>query len=282
MIPDYKFGLSPLTLTSLPRDTERLRTEVNKFVDSIAIDWKFEKSFQRPVTSKATKTQKIPETVKVDTYKTVTKDGTTWASRVSHHDAQEYTFASFAHYLVGATQSAKGESSSEWTIADISDHTRYESQFYEIVSGWERLDLANLSGSAEAFADGTSVLRDEFLHLKEWYAVQVEFDLGFPLKKREFNVLVHVTKPTLNHNGDLQFLVISFVLDHPETSKGKVQGRYTSFERVTYVKARNQIEWVMATCSDAGGMIPRWAQNMSICKALAPDVPCFLNWLNKH
>ena len=38
------------------------------------------------------------------------------------------------------------------------------------------------------------------------------------------------------------------------------------------------IEWIMATASDAKGVLPMWVQNRAVPGQIAKDVPNFLTW----
>ena len=41
------------------------------------------------------------------------------------------------------------------------------------------------------------------------------------------------------------------------------------------------IEWVMATASDAKGWLPMWAQKMGVPSAVVKDVGLFIRWVQK-
>ncbi|KAF2200740.1 hypothetical protein GQ43DRAFT_481300 [Delitschia confertaspora ATCC 74209] len=65
--------------------------------------------------------------------------------------------------------------------------------------------------------------------------------------------------------------------------KPVIAGRYTSVERVTkmQVRGKEEIEWVMATASDARGVLPRWLQRGFVPRKIAMDVPWFLDWVTR-
>ena len=42
------------------------------------------------------------------------------------------------------------------------------------------------------------------------------------------------------------------------------------------------IEWVMATASDAKGWLPVWAQKMGVPSAVVKDVGLFIGWVRKQ
>lgn len=68
--------------------------------------------------------------------------------------------------------------------------------------------------------------------------------------------------------------------------KGIVFGAYTSVERVRRVDgtgdSKEGIEWIMATASDAKGVLPVWVQAKAVTGLIAKDVPMFLRWITKE
>lgn len=42
------------------------------------------------------------------------------------------------------------------------------------------------------------------------------------------------------------------------------------------------IEWIMATTSDAKGWLPMWAQKMGVPGAVVKDVGLFVKWVSEH
>lgn len=55
-------------------------------------------------------------------------------------------------------------------------------------------------------------------------------------------------------------------------------GIYSAVE-TAYIDADGQIDWTMATASNAKGNLPMFAQKMGIPGAIAKDVGYFLNWI---
>jgi hypothetical protein len=79
-------------------------------------------------------------------------------------------------------------------------------------------------------------------------------------------------------------------LEKQGLEKSRVRGKYVSVERVTEMDSGRQVEWRMATSSDAGGEkgpnrklilgnIPRFITNSSLPSSIAEDVPSFMKWL---
>ncbi|KAK4449466.1 hypothetical protein QBC34DRAFT_438240 [Podospora aff. communis PSN243] len=56
-----------------------------------------------------------------------------------------------------------------------------------------------------------------------------------------------------------------------------VIGSYVSVERVRKTE-EGKIEWIMATASDAKGVLPTWVQNRAVPGQISKDVPNFLAW----
>jgi len=94
--------------------------------------------------------------------------------------------------------------------------------------------------------------------------------------------------------------------DVPETLRSKITSsvpkntvfaHYASVERVRLLPAvatagaengnggNQRVEWIMATTSDAGGLIPQWVQRSwtmgGVPKAVVADVGLFLGWVDK-
>jgi hypothetical protein len=83
-----------------------------------------------------------------------------------------------------------------------------------------------------------------------------------------------------------QFTVVSIPFAHPKcpekqgSEKSRVRGRYVSVERVCEDAESGGVEWRMATCSDAGGNIPRFITNSSLPGSISQDVPAFLKYIS--
>lgn len=81
--------------------------------------------------------------------------------------------------------------------------------------------------------------------------------------------------------------IVSIPFSHPGCvektgdEKARVRGKYVSVELVTE-KGGAEVEWRMATSSDAGGNIPRFVTNSSLPRSIAEDVPSFLTWMWKR
>lgn len=126
--------------------------------------------------------------------------------------------------------------------------------------------------------------------------------LPTPLQPRVFTVLVATAK-----TGPDGFVVVQIPVNaksvpaafysngrnvtegtSPEKRKELVIGLYTSIERGRYYRATGgggggggpgETEWVMATASDARGLLPMWVQKMGTPGALVKDVGLFMRWV---
>jgi len=77
-------------------------------------------------------------------------------------------------------------------------------------------------------------------------------------------------------------------------SFGAITGTYTSVERFRKLSVQDStaygegegnpgdIEWVMATASDAHGVLPGWVQALAVPGQIAKDVPLFLKWVEEE
>ncbi|KAK3934787.1 hypothetical protein QBC46DRAFT_70027 [Diplogelasinospora grovesii] len=97
-----------------------------------------------------------------------------------------------------------------------------------------------------------------------------------------------------SHDEQPHFIVVSIPVTDFESQadarlskeKDVVVGGYASVERIRKLPETTGdgggIEWIMATASDAGGVLPQWMQNMAVPGQIAKDVPLFLSWIAKE
>jgi hypothetical protein len=104
-----------------------------------------------------------------------------------------------------------------------------------------------------------------------------------PLKNRTFPVI----QISASLVGTEEFVVISIPLSDfnkspfAEDAKDKslVVAAYVSVERIRVLASTGDVEWIMATASDAKGVLPQWMQNLAVPTAIAKDVELFLSWI---
>ncbi|KAF6844719.1 hypothetical protein CMUS01_00785 [Colletotrichum musicola] len=111
---------------------------------------------------------------------------------------------------------------------------------------------------------------------------EIKHKLGMPLKNRVFPELIISAKA---RDVD-EFIVVSVTVSDLATSdygglakeKGVVIGAYASVERLRRLPT-GAIEWIMATASDAKGILPAWIQAKAVLGVVAKDVALFLGWI---
>ncbi|KAI5956961.1 hypothetical protein KGF54_000580 [Candida jiufengensis] len=104
------------------------------------------------------------------------------------------------------------------------------------------------------------------------YTIHALYNFGFPLTKRYFNELVHVFV------ANDRALIISVPIKGKEDG---VLGTYISIEEIKWTA--HSVNWIVATTSSAGGMIPDFLTKMSLGGELVKDVPEVLAYINsKH
>jgi len=103
-----------------------------------------------------------------------------------------------------------------------------------------------------------------------------------PLKNRTFPVL----QIAASSEGTQEFMVVSIPLNDFHKSpyagfskdKSLHMATYASIERIR-ILGNGEIEWIMGTASNAGGVLPQWIQNMAVPGAIAKDVDLFMSWV---
>lgn len=130
--------------------------------------------------------------------------------------------------------------------------------------------------------------------------VEMKHKIPPPLKPRVFPVLQLVASAVAPSDGGAEkdeFVVVSVTVSDLATGplkdlaalsveKGVVVGAYVSVERVRRLPGQGEdkgkIEWIMATASDAKGILPLFLQTKAIPGQIAKDVGMFLGWINKE
>ncbi|KAL1861457.1 hypothetical protein Daus18300_008851 [Diaporthe australafricana] len=102
---------------------------------------------------------------------------------------------------------------------------------------------------------------------------------GAQQQQRDEFVVVSVTVPDLATGPLKESASLS-------AEKGVVVGAYVSVERVRRLPRQGEdngkIEWVMATASDAKGILPMFLQTKAVPGQIAKDVGMFLGWIDKE
>ncbi|OCF62179.1 hypothetical protein L486_01846 [Kwoniella mangroviensis CBS 10435] len=136
-----------------------------------------------------------------------------------------------------------------------------------------------------------SMRESECLHIYRKHVAEVwrlTFKTPPPTNPRTFVVLLLSRELIGEPHGGRAFMNISLPFEHPDcppklnNEKSRVRGKYVSVERVREIEGGKEVEWRMATSSDAGGNIPRFVTNGSLPNSIAEDVPSFLGWMVKR
>lgn len=124
--------------------------------------------------------------------------------------------------------------------------------------------------------------------------VEMKHKIPPPLKPRVFPVLQLLATVMTAGEGDgartakNEFVVVSVPVadfagsDLAALSKeaGVVVGAYAAVERVKKEESgQGDVEWIMATASDAKGVLPMWVQTKAVPGQIAKDVALFLGWI---
>lgn len=286
-------GLSTAELPPLSASADELEPFLNTllqqavpFLDSIPTDAPSSALWR----SKGTKT--FPESeAPVDVTERVvalTVDGRseteTWACRRSVH--------------VDAAQT--GSASWDEFVECLRDrHAETEDAFTPTVLGHR--EVASWAHAREVGAISVSGSGSGSRWGRFWMAVvEMKHKIPPPLKPRVFNVLqVACTAQDDGDDGGAAggpaFVVVSVPVKDLATGpwkdkaklsldSGVVIGAYAAVERVRRIRgegaAAAQVEWIMATASDAKGVLPLWLQVKAVPGQVAKDVKLFLHWVD--
>lgn len=113
--------------------------------------------------------------------------------------------------------------------------------------------------------------------------VEMKHNIPTPLRNRVFPVL----QLAASLAGVREFIVVSIpISDFAKSPNAKfsneknvVVGAYVSIERVRVLPKSGEIEWIMATASNAKGVLPQWMQNMAVPGKVPEDVELFMAWI---
>ncbi|KAI0848882.1 hypothetical protein F5Y00DRAFT_236886 [Daldinia vernicosa] len=212
----------------------------------------------------------------------------TWCCRRSvHEDKPERGTASWDEF-VRSFRDEHAESERAFTPACVDAHQAL---------AWD-------CGGAEALEGGQTWGRFGLV------VQEMRHRIGRPvLKDRTFPVLQmtatatagSTTTTTTSEEGEEEeeeeFLVVSIPIPDFGTSeasklakeKGAQIASYVSVERIRRIEGGDRdedggrkVEWLMATASDAGGVLPGWVQNVAAPGVIWKDVPLFLGWIGRE
>ncbi|KAI2777236.1 hypothetical protein F4815DRAFT_481913 [Daldinia loculata] len=204
----------------------------------------------------------------------------TWCCRRSvHEDKPERGTASWEEF-VRSFRDEHAESERAFTPACVDAHQAL---------AWD-------CGGAEALEGGQTWGRFGLI------VQEMRHRIGRPvLKDRTFPVLQMTATASSTASGEEEkeeeFLVVSIPIPDFGTSEASKLARergaqiasYVSVERIRRMgdgdgdgDGGRKVEWLMATASDAGGVLPAWVQNVAAPGVIWKDVPLFLGWIGRE
>ncbi|OIW35176.1 hypothetical protein CONLIGDRAFT_45099 [Coniochaeta ligniaria NRRL 30616] len=200
-------------------------------------------------------------------------DEEVWACRLSvHEDAAADGTASWAEFRE-AMKEAHAESEEAFTPTVVAARRAVS---------WDCGAVAPVAVAGEKWGRFTLCI-EEMRHA-----------VGRPvLKDRVFAVLQMSASLVKEGGGEgEEFVVVSVtVSDFGEAPEAELARRgdvvvasYASVERVRKVEGEGEggkIEWIMATASDARGVLPMWVQTRAVPGQIAKDVGLFLGWVRE-
>lgn len=122
---------------------------------------------------------------------------------------------------------------------------------------------------------GRPVLRDRTFPVLQLTAAAAGGGGGGGEQQKKDFVVVSVPVPDFGDSGSSRL----------SGEKGAQVARYVSVERIRKLREGSdggKIEWLMATASDAGGVLPQCVQNMAMPGVVWKDVPLFLGWIARE
>lgn len=224
-------------------------------------------------TSKAKSTTKVAETTE------------TWACRRSVHiDSATKGTASWAEFA----RCLRDEHAATEDAFTPTVLAHREAQVWAGAGGVSPIAVIGKGdGDSNSNGNGSSAWWGGF----QLVLVEMKHKIPPPLKPRVFPVLqLLATAMTAGEGGTAkdEFVVVSVpVADFVESElavlskeAGVVVGAYAAVERVKKEESgRGDVEWIMATASDAKGVLPMWVQTKAVPGQIAKDVALFLGWI---
>ncbi|KAF2840309.1 hypothetical protein M501DRAFT_690692 [Patellaria atrata CBS 101060] len=180
-----------------------------------------------------------------------TRQDERWTSRSStHEDKSAFRTASW----------------DEFNAVLFTDRNRNEGRYTPDIL--EVTEVCNWNDKMPQLEDG---LTDISLSLWAMYHKMPTF-----LSNRRFMVIVATAR-----FSDNMFLTVKVPVEPVHNStRPCIDGQYVSIEKVERFPDSREIQWDMATASDAGGMLPLWVQRPGIGPAIAKDVGLVMKYLH--
>jgi Protein of unknown function (DUF3074) len=238
-------------------------------------------------------------------------NGATPASRVHRQKPRELqTEHWFARRSIHENTSSKnlqkpGHASWEEFLFGLrDDHSKHEEEFTPTL--FDARHVVDWAGQVRKVDEEGALAKEGFRNVT-MALYEMCHEVPSPLKSRVFAVLV-VTASLLGKRDMVEghrekFVAVTvpvqlsqavkpaFYANHRNYKEGEdlkrkkevVQGLYAAVETCTLRKKSNgeseEIEWIMATASDAKGALPMWMQKLALPGAVPKDVGYFMKWI---
>ncbi|KAI1213880.1 uncharacterized protein F4807DRAFT_409498 [Annulohypoxylon truncatum] len=203
--------------------------------------------------------------------------GETWCCRRSvHADAAERGTASWEEF-VAAFREEHAQSEKAFTPACLAAHEAqsWDCAGVEVEEGGVRWGRFKLVVEEMRHRIGKPVLKDRTFPVLQMTAAALGSGTGGE-GGREF-VVASIPVPDYGERSDKSKLA---------REKGAQVAFYVSVERIRGIGGgdggQRKIEWLMATASDAAGVLPAWVQNLAAPAVIWKDVPLFLGWIARE
>jgi hypothetical protein len=152
-------------------------------------------------------------------------------------------------------------------------YEEFRHSFKEHHAETEKAFTPTVIGAREAMKWDTTDIEVE-VHGERWVNITVAVEEmkhkidPKPLKNRTFPVI----QVAADLSGTQEFVIVSIPLNDFENSpyaeyardKSLVVASYTSIERIRILPTNGDVEWIMATASDAGGVLPQVSSNSKL------------------
>ncbi|KAI1461649.1 hypothetical protein F4805DRAFT_240679 [Annulohypoxylon moriforme] len=195
--------------------------------------------------------------------------GETWCCRRSvHADAPERGTASWEEFVrVFREEHAQSEKAFTPACLEAHEAQSWDCAGVEVEEGGTRWGRFKLVVEEMRHRIGKPVLKDRTFPVLQMTAAA----LGDA--EREF-VVVSIPVPDFGEKSEKSKLA---------KEKGAQVAYYVSVERIRGIddEGQRKVEWLMATASDAAGVLPAWVQNLAAPGVIWKDVPLFLGWIGR-
>ncbi|OWB72070.1 hypothetical protein B5S31_g1771 [[Candida] boidinii] len=246
--------------------------------------WKFNKTFTSRIALDSSKFNTpnakdiILDTLTFKSTSTADLDSV-WAGRATIIDLLKFESVpdfldKFILNLTGLKFKYESTEYSKDSIIDPFLHTENESNYIEYIQNYKKLNFKNHTENDNntLFIDDKGILIN----------VSLIYKLSPILSLRKFSEYIFTSLPIVGEEGIISIFLISLVNKDTDNNANLVIGKYFSIEKLEIDLNSKKLIWKMVTLSDSGGYLPRFIQNMAICKEISHDVLNFVEYLLKE